>query len=55
MCDVSELAELMSQYEADAAFITTARLRPISEILDAQDLIMRIHWAIRDAALHRAG
>jgi hypothetical protein len=55
MCDVSKLVNLVSPHEDDIAFITSARLRPASEILDAQDLIMRIHWAIRDAYLHRGG
>lgn len=53
MCDVPVLAKLMSSYEADASFITSARLRPAAQILDAQDLIMRIHWAVRDAYLHQ--
>jgi hypothetical protein len=55
MCDVSKLAGVVSPHEADSAFITSARLRLASEILDAQDLIMRIHWAIRDAYLHQGG
>src|SRR5262245_41796142 len=55
MCDVPKLAGLVSPHEADSAFITSARLRPTSEILDAQDLIMRVHWAIRDAHLHQGG
>jgi hypothetical protein len=55
MCDVPKLASLVSPHEGDTAFITSARLRPASEIGDAQDLIMRIHWAIRDAYLHQGG
>jgi hypothetical protein len=55
MCDVPTLARLVSAHEADRAFVTSACLRPASEILDAQDLIMRIHWAIRDAYLHQGG
>lgn len=55
MCDVPKLADLVSPHEEDSAFITSSRLRPVSEILDAQDLIMRIHWAIRDAYLHQGG
>jgi len=55
MCDVPKLAGLVSPHEADPKFITSARLRPTAQILDAQDLIMRIHWAIRDAYLHRRG
>src|SRR5262245_3395220 len=55
MCDVPKLAGLVSPHEADAGFITSSRLRSASEILDAQDLVMRIHWAIRDAYLHQGG
>lgn len=51
MCDVPRLVQVMKPVEADATFIETAQLRPAKEILDAQDLIMRIHWAIRDAWL----
>lgn len=55
MCDVPKLVEIMEPHEADREFITQATLRSESEILDAQDLIMRIHWAIRDSYLHRGG
>jgi len=55
MCDVPKLAGLVSPREADLGFITDARLRSTAELLDAQDLIMRIHWAIRDAYLHQGG
>ena len=52
MCDVPRLVELIKPNETDAGFITSAHVRGASEILDAQDLIMRIHWAIRHAYLH---
>lgn len=55
MCDVPRLVNILNTHEGDSAFITTARLRPTSEILDAQDLIMRIHWAIREAYLRQGG
>jgi hypothetical protein len=55
MCDVRQLVEFMRPLEGDPRFIARARLRSASEILDAQDLIMRIHWAIRDASLHQGG
>lgn len=55
MCDVAKLAGLVSPHEADTEFIASAQLRPVAQILDAQDLIMRIHWAIRDAHLHQGG
>lgn len=55
MCDVPRLAELVSTIEDDQGFIASARLRPVTEILDAQDLTMRVHWAVRDALLHQGG
>jgi hypothetical protein len=53
-CDVSELVELLKNFMAEPGPLTASELRPISEILDAQDLILRIHWAIRDAFLNQA-
>lgn len=55
MCDVPKLVDLVSPHEDDTSFISSARLRSASEILDAQDLIMRIHWAIREAYLRHGG
>jgi hypothetical protein len=49
MCDVPALAEAMNKAEADTNFIANASLLPSKTILDAQDLTMKIHWAIRDA------
>jgi len=39
---------------ADDGFIEAAQMRSKREILDAQDLIMRLHWAIRDAWLNHS-
>lgn len=55
MCDVPKLVEILKPHESNASFITDAKLRSKTEILDAQDLIMRIHWAIRDAHLNHGG
>lgn len=55
MCDVKRLARLIARHENDPKFITEAKLRPVRERLDAQDLTLRIHWAIRDALLHHDG
>jgi Domain of unknown function (DUF4272) len=52
MCDTKRLVEIVIPHQQDPAFITSAELRPIAEILDASDLILRIHWAIRDAYLN---
>ena len=55
MCNGTKIAEILAPREDKPAFITDAKLRSKAEILDAQDLTMRIHWAIRDAHLHRGG
>ncbi len=55
MCDVPKLAEILNPHESDPEFITHAKLRNEAEILDEQDLIMRIHWAVRDAYLNQGG
>ena len=51
MCNVPRLVEIMRAQESSPSFITNAELRSVEKILDAQDLTMRIHWAIRDASL----
>jgi hypothetical protein len=53
MCDVPRLVGVLQGYEADAEFVTEAKLRPTVEILDAVQLTMLIHWAIRDAWIHK--
>ncbi len=55
MCDVKRLAGILGPREADPTFITHAKLRDKDKLVDAQDLTMRIHWAIRDAYLHQGG
>ena len=55
MCDVPRLVEILEPDQLTQDFITKAKLRSTAEILDAQDLIMRIHWAVRDAYLHQGG
>jgi hypothetical protein len=46
-------ASLIDLIEPDdgKAFVSSARMRPLAEILDAADLIYRYHWAVRDAGL----
>lgn len=55
MCDVSRIVEVLNPNESNAEFITNANLRSKAELLDAQDLIMRVHWAIRDAYVNHGG
>src|SRR5262249_14688876 len=50
-----KIVELLKPRESDRVFITSAHARQVREILDAQDLTMRIHWAIRDAYLNHGG
>lgn len=51
MCDVEALVDIIEPNETNPDFIAGAKLRSKEEILDAQDLTMRIHWAIRDTYL----
>jgi hypothetical protein len=55
MCNVQQLAKILKPLKANPLkFIATAKLRSKKEILDAADLITRIHWAIRDAYIHNS-
>jgi hypothetical protein len=53
MCDVPRLARVMRGCEADADFIPKANLRPKAQVLDAVQLTMLIHWAVRDTWIHK--
>jgi hypothetical protein len=55
MVDVNRLVRLVMARESDPNFLAGARLRPTAELLDAQDLILRIHWAIREVWLNYGG
>ena len=55
MCDVRTIVDILKTRESDPGFISNSNLRNKSEILDAQDLTMRIHWAIRHAMLNQGG
>lgn len=53
LCDSDLIQQIMPEPEMPIAqFINQASLRPPSEILDATDLIYRIHWADVDARLN---
>ena len=52
ICDVPLVAQIMVD-RPDNEFVTDARLRDASEILDALDLNQRMLWSARDAARHR--
>lgn len=54
-CDVPLLIDKLRPLENDPEFITQSTLRCRSEILDAYDLTLRLHWAIRNALLHQGG
>ena len=49
MCDVPRIVNVLKPHESDPHFIEEAGLIPTATILDAQDLTVKIHWAIRDA------
>ncbi len=55
MCDVPRLADILKRGESDPDFVLRATTRDKGVILDAQDLTMRIHWAIRDAWINCGG
>jgi uncharacterized protein DUF4272 len=55
MCDVPRLADILKRGEAAPDFVLRATTRDKRAILDAQDLTMRIHWAIRDAWINGGG
>jgi len=52
MCDVPRLVKHVETYEGREDFIAKATLRPKTQILDAQQLTLLIHWAITDAFVH---
>ncbi len=52
LCDVPRLVEVMLRREEDPDFIAKATLRPKAEILDALQLTLLLHWAVRDAWVH---
>jgi hypothetical protein len=49
MCDVPRLNQILADYAADPGFIAHATLRPKTEILDAVQQTMLLHWSIRNA------
>lgn len=51
-CDVARVVASMRDRRADQ-FIGTARLRPMTQILDEADLVYRYHWAVVDARMKR--
>ena len=51
ICDVAKAVGIMKA-RAAKQFISDARLRPLSEILDQADLIYRYHWAVVDARIN---
>lgn len=55
MCNVEHLVKVVIPREGDKTFIMEAKLRPVAELLDAQQLTLNIHWAIREAYLNHGG
>lgn len=51
ICDVPRAVQIMVDSQNDDNYIKNARLRNMSEILDAADLIYRYDWACVDARL----
>ncbi len=55
MCDVPKLVDIVRPRELEPEFVSAAQLRGRSDILDAQHLTMRIHWAIRETYVNGIG
>ena len=53
MCDVPRLTQILISQEDDPDFVANATLLPRRKILDAAQLTMLLHWAIRDAWIHK--
>ncbi|NOS94520.1 MAG: DUF4272 domain-containing protein [Cyclobacteriaceae bacterium] len=52
--EINEILTRLPQFlTSPKKFIENAMLRPTSEILDASDLIYRLHWAAREADLKK--
>ncbi len=51
-CDVPRLTTTVKACESRPDFVPSAALRPKAEILDALQLTLLQHWAIRDAFIH---
>jgi hypothetical protein len=51
-CDVPQLSRVIEDHASDPKFIRTAKLRSKKEILDALQLTLLQHWAVRDAFVH---
>lgn len=54
LCDVEYVQSVLPEiYDSTAAFISSAQLRPDSEIYNANGHIIDIHWRIRDAEIRK--
>ena len=51
ICDVPAAVTFLAERSREQ-FIADAKLRPISDLLDANDLIYRYHWAVVDARVN---
>jgi hypothetical protein len=52
-CDVPRVVNTVMDCESRADFVNSAKLRPKEEILDAVQLTLLQHWAIRDSYIHQ--
>lgn len=48
-CDIDRAVACMRDRKSSQAFINDAKLRPLSQLLDQADLILRYHWSVTDA------
>jgi hypothetical protein len=52
-CDVPRLTATVRGYEGRPDFVGAAALRPKADVLDALQLTLLQHWAVRDAWIHK--
>lgn len=48
-CDIGRAVACMRDRNNTQSFIDDAKLRPLSQLLDQADLILRYHWSVTDA------
>lgn len=53
MADMPRMMGLLQELHKEESFVDGAELRSKEELLDAQDLILRLHWAVRTCHINR--
>lgn len=53
ICDVSSMGQVIWRQASLADFVKAVELRPVDELLDTADLVLRFDWACVDARIHQ--